>query len=899
MSLLAKSLTLGGLAVLGVAAVTVQFINVRERGFHLTEHTVNAGELTSGDLVGQTFQARNDKLSAVAVMFATYSGRNNTEPVVFHLRESIEDTSDLRTVVVEAAKLGDNQSYRFDFEPVPGSAGKIYFFYLDSPTSAPGNSVTVDLNTQDPYHLGTAYLVRDSWSSGSAEVLARSGKSTVDTVFSLYYTVPLRVAALHSLRLLVFNFIGTWAERVDSYILWLKLASPIAVFAVLLWWLGWRGEEKQELGRRAAIWILIGLMVVAVLFRLFYAVQLPVTNDEGNYLYDAWSLRQGVLAGGDGYVKAPLVIGWIAAWQYVLGNTVMAGRVSSIVVSVAVAGVLYAMAAGLRGRKAGLLSAAAWCLFGAPTVFGIYAHTQSLAIFFGVLGLATIWSGVRRGKWWARFFLGGLFLGLGVASRKSDLALGLVPLVLILFNGSRWRLKLGQLVSVGAGFIIVMTVFLGASIRMYGCENPYFLVKSSDGSCIGIQEPLGLNSAEDGLTSVTKEERDNVRAYSLRGMTPFFRESLPLILLSLIGWGLLLEKAMRKTITHWLESWRLNLFSKIGNFILPRLIWILPAWVLWWGMSFFFEYEGEVFHEFGGIRWIWLFICLLVGLAALWPVKLFRLPVTKNSETEVVKSKQPDESVKKEKLYNVVGAAKLNKERREAMGTDATIVQWAAALVPLAWLGGLAILYFMWIKFHANYLAEFLPPLALVGGLGAYDFCRRLRGGGLWVAVVRYVVLIVFIGAVAWSGWVSNLITYMYEHTGTFDQGAAKEAAEWVQKNIPSDETIFTGAALIPYLSEHQVTLNIAHPRWYAYEFTRQDNARLDTFLPPIDEMLQAYRQANWFLLEKQTGFSFLMEYLEIEAGLEKDWELVYEVENLSNPLKFYRRINAVWNGNN
>jgi len=39
-------------------------------------------------------------------------------------------------------------------------------------------------------------------------------------------------------------------------------------------------------------------MIMGVLFRLMYAVELPATNDEGNYLYDARTLLQGQLAGG-------------------------------------------------------------------------------------------------------------------------------------------------------------------------------------------------------------------------------------------------------------------------------------------------------------------------------------------------------------------------------------------------------------------------------------------------------------------------------------------------------------------------------------------------------------------------------------------------------------------------
>ena len=55
--------------------------------------------------------------------------------------------------------------------------------------------------------------------------------------------------------------------------------------------------------------------------------------------------------------------------------------------------------------------------------------------------------------------------------------------------------------------------------------------------------------------------------------------------------------------------------------------------------------------------------------------------------------------------------------------------------------------------------------------------------------------------------------------------------------------------------------------------------------------MVQAFRETRWFIWEKQTGFSYIMEYSEIERGLEEDFEQVHAIENGSNTLVFYKRI--------
>jgi len=197
------------------------------------------------------------------------------------------------------------------------------------------------------------------------------------------------------------------------------------------------------------------------------------------------------------------------------------------------------------------------------------------------------------------------------------------------------------------------------------------------------------------------------------------------------------------------------------------------------------------------------------------------------------------------------------------------------------------------VGFGVGYLVNHQGATSLGGGVELY---RRLVGtdeSGLRVpsGIVRAAMLVPITLVLLWALFTSGYVTFVHEHTGTFGQDAVKEAAAWAQENIPADQTIFTGAAIVPYLSGHETALNIAHPRWYAYEFTRKDIVRLETFLPSAEEMLQAYREAEWFMLDKQTGFSFLMEYSEIEAGLERDWENVKGISNGSNTLTFYKRV--------
>lgn len=758
---------LGGVAVLGLVG-TLFFVRISQEVPVQPSYTANTGELIGEKNVGQTFVATNNYLSGVAVQFATYSGRNNTKTIHFGLREwgAAEDS---RTAMVPAADLGDNQLHRFAFPAIPDSAGKTYLFYVASPESSHGNAVAVDIDGRDSYPKGSVL-----------------GRPKTDVTFSLFYDVPAWAAARHWL-------VGWWHNFSFDQAWWPGILAAVTV--TLIWW-----RADRVATRRMLLLTLGGLFLAALGWRWWYAHELSLTNDEGNYLYDAWMLWQGKLAGGDGYVKAPLVIGWIAAWQGLLGHTVLAGRMSSLVISALTLGPLYVLGTALWNRRVGLLAAALWAVTGAAVVFGIYVHTQPVAMFFAVSGLALLADAVRRDKTIWRFLAAGALLGLGVASRKSVLAVGLVPLVMLLANTASWKQRWLKLIWVGVGFLVVMAVFLSVAYSMYGMT--------------GVREAVGFGSAEDSI-SADPAEAEQVREYSIRGMTPFFRESLPLILLSLVGLGIGGERWARR----WMPP------------ALAKLAWLMPLAVFWWAWWFFFEYEGSAFHRFG-ISELWYLFILVLALLAVWPEQKSR----------------PMQSA----FY---------------------------AAGPL-WVLGLVIFYTNWIKFHANYIAEFIPPLVILSAYGAVTWRERLP------RYLREAVWLVVVVAIIVTGYV----TFVFEHTGTFHQGAVDEAAAWIEKNVPVEPPIFTGAALVPYAAGRRVALDIAHPRWYAYEFTRKDPVRLNTFLPLVEKMMEAFRKSEWVLLEQQTGFSFLMEYSEIEKSLSEDFVLVHEVENGSNPLKFYRR---------
>jgi hypothetical protein len=120
-------------------------------------HREVAGEIWGPHTVGQTFVARAPGLYRIDVFLATYA-RQNSGPVVFHLRRSPASDQDLVTISLDAAEVEDNAYRSFTFPPLADSAGQSYYFFLEAPAAQPGNAVTVWYNPTDAYGGGTAVL---------------------------------------------------------------------------------------------------------------------------------------------------------------------------------------------------------------------------------------------------------------------------------------------------------------------------------------------------------------------------------------------------------------------------------------------------------------------------------------------------------------------------------------------------------------------------------------------------------------------------------------------------------------------------------------------------------------------------------------------------------------------
>jgi len=169
----------GSLYVLGYLLIGAQLLaQTMPHPIGQTLHDTPAGPLHGSITMGQTFYSPYPGLHRIDIAMATYA-RVNTHDVTFHLRESPTATVDLATIVVNAREIEDNAWHQFEFAPLPGSAERSFYFFLESPTSTPDDAVTVYGRTSDSYKEGQAHLSGQP-AGGDLAFLARYQATPLD-----------------------------------------------------------------------------------------------------------------------------------------------------------------------------------------------------------------------------------------------------------------------------------------------------------------------------------------------------------------------------------------------------------------------------------------------------------------------------------------------------------------------------------------------------------------------------------------------------------------------------------------------------------------------------------------------------------------------------------------------
>lgn len=211
---------------------------------------------------------------------------------------------------------------------------------------------------------------------------------------------------------------------------------------------------------------------------------------------------------------------------------------------------------------------------------------------------------------------------------------------------------------------------------------------------------------------------------------------------------------------------------------------------------------------------------------------------------------------------------------------------WPWFFVCGVWLAGLVILYRGWGAYRAQYVVEFLPPLALLSAAVLAEGWQALGRRPLWQAALVGLFL-----ASWWQG-MSLLITRPV--SGTVTQEAIREVAGLVTREVPVGEEIFTAQPIVTAASGRPIVAGYSHPGWILYARLRKvpESLRQIYFAEPEEITRWLEEEIDYVVTEPRTNEVYFDYSPERQAILQEKFELVGEVPNdlTEEPFRLYRR---------
>jgi hypothetical protein len=165
----AQKLTLFILFVLGAAGLITIGVSFLEQIacegqlVNVNFHPSDEQQIWADQVIGQSFVAPYNGLNRLDLLLQTY-GRKNTQGVILRLleipagiREPFQGIERVR-LLFNADEVNDQSWKSFTFPAISDSAKKTFLIILQSPTSKPGDAITVGGIDKDIYRPGTAFL---------------------------------------------------------------------------------------------------------------------------------------------------------------------------------------------------------------------------------------------------------------------------------------------------------------------------------------------------------------------------------------------------------------------------------------------------------------------------------------------------------------------------------------------------------------------------------------------------------------------------------------------------------------------------------------------------------------------------------------------------------------------
>lgn len=254
--------------------------------------------------------------------------------------------------------------------------------------------------------------------------------------------------------------------------------------------------------RRADVFLVLGLALVARLVLLHWALELELAGDEKYY----WGYYETLVKGDvDDAVTRPPLWGWIVAGLHWLFGDPSAARVFTALVGAATAPLVYALAVRVFDRRTALVAGVLYACY--PELLG-YSHYLWAETFFGFLAVSAVYLFFRfftANERTGFLVAGSLVAGLSLITKAFGAIVFLALLVTLVLQGppgARRRVRCAAIAV--AAFLLPVTLYsLGASAAAGRT------VVLSETGVLSARQAAGIDPA--GRTLYDPEQQDEKR----------------------------------------------------------------------------------------------------------------------------------------------------------------------------------------------------------------------------------------------------------------------------------------------------------------------------------------------------------------------------------------------------
>ena len=279
--------------------------------------------------------------------------------------------------------------------------------------------------------------------------------------------------------------------------------------------------QSPAKSRRRERLIVIGLLAVALVWRLVYFVEMEASPYGGTLTLDSQVYHELALEAADGqwshgetFFQAPLYPWLLGAVYSISGPSQVAAKLLQILLSIASCWLIYRVADRVFGRPAALVALALSAVYGMSIYFTNELLVVTLIVFLDLLGLDLLLSaaaGGRRVVWAAA----GVAFGLSAIARPTIIpfiAVAAVWIVVVGWRSGKARSAFGAAALYVAGTALII---LPVTVHNYLTDGDLVLVSANG----GVNFFIGNNPLSDGITAVvpgTRPDRRGAQADQMR-----------------------------------------------------------------------------------------------------------------------------------------------------------------------------------------------------------------------------------------------------------------------------------------------------------------------------------------------------------------------------------------------